>query len=112
MARTSAQQPDTHRVEYDDKEGNTYSEVHGDADSNINVKTVAEKEGKLQPNLEGTTPDPFNPELTDWEKERRGLVEERTQAPQESSGDATESQEQKQVQQPAGNKMGRQAANK
>ncbi len=80
MAKSKTGHPaqDTVDISYEDREGNKYSEVHGDPEKNLEVESVAEQKGELQPNLEGTTPDPKDPELTDWEKERRGLVEKAT----------------------------------
>lgn len=90
MAKTpkSAQQGDTAKISYEDREGNKYDETHGDPEENLTVKSKAEQEGKTQPNLEGTTPDPHNPELTEWEQERRGLTEEAT-APTSDEGSSS-----------------------
>jgi hypothetical protein len=66
------------KIHYEDREGNEYDEVHGDPEQNLEVTTVAEKEGKLQPNEIGTTPDPVDPELTAEEMARREEVEEAT----------------------------------
>lgn len=77
MAKSKTGHPaqDTVQINYEDKEGNKYSEVHADPEKNLEVESVAEQKGELQPNLEGTTPDPHDPELTDWEQERRDLTE-------------------------------------
>lgn len=77
------------KIEYESPEGHDYSEVHGDPNENLTVKTLAEKEGDLQPNLYGTTPDPHDPELTDFEQERRDSLTGDSSEDDEESTDAS-----------------------
>jgi hypothetical protein len=79
---------ETVKISYEDKEGTKYSEVHGDPEKTLEVKSVAEQKGEEQPNVDGTTPDPHDPELTAWEKERRGEVEKATKPESEKDKDS------------------------
>jgi hypothetical protein len=93
---------ETYPIEYEDAEGNQYSEVHGDPDKNLTVVSKAQQEGALQSNTGGTTPDPHNPELTDLPAEEEEASSEGPSAPPD----------QKQVQTPPANKQAPTPANK